>query len=56
MYYTGNGSNYVNCATAIEAIRANNKIDSINKIKSDNYVSLVYYLILALSKMPFHWG
>ena len=55
VYYTGCGSNYVNCGAAIEARKANNEI-SVKRFNSDKYVSFVYYLVLALSKIDFFWG
>ena len=55
VYYTGAGSNYINCGAAIEARKANNEV-VIKKYNSDKYVSFIYYLILALSKIEFFWG
>ena len=55
VYYTGAGSNYINCGAAIEARKANNEA-VIKKYNSDKYVSFIYYLILALSKIEFFWG
>ena len=55
VYYTGAGSNYINCGAAIEARKANNET-VIKKYNSDKYVSFIYYLILALSKIEFFWG
>ena len=55
VYYTGAGSNYINCGAAVEARKANNET-IIKKYNSDKYVSFIYYLILALSKIEFFWG
>jgi len=55
VFYTGAGSNYINCGVAIEARKANNET-FIKKCNSDKYISFIYYLILALSKIEFFWG
>jgi hypothetical protein len=55
VYYTGAGSNKINCGAAMEARKANGEIE-IKKYTSEKYVSFIYYLILALSKIEFFWG
>ena len=55
VYYTGAGSYYINCGAAIEARKAYNE-KVVKKVDSYKYVSFIYFLILALSKIEFFWG
>ena len=54
-FYTGSGSNYANCGSAVEVRKANNET-IFKDYNSDKYVDIIYYLILALSKIEFFWG
>ena len=55
IFYTGSGSDYANAAAAIEAKKSNSKID-LSVYNSKFYSSFIYYLILALNHIDFHWG
>jgi len=54
-FYTGSGSNYANLAAAVEVRKSNNET-VFKDYNSDKYVTIIYYLILALSKIEFFWG
>lgn len=50
IFYTDTGYGYANLASAIEAGKQNQVIGTEN-FKSDNYASILYYLILALNQI-----
>lgn len=56
LFYTGAGSEYANAATSIEAEKKENLISNLEKYKTKNYSSFIYYLILALNHIDYFWG
>jgi len=55
IFYTGSGSDHANAAASIEAKKSNSN-NNMNIYKSKYYSSFIYYLILALNHIDFHWG
>jgi len=54
-FYTGSGSDYVSAAAAVETQKLDHNLDS-SKYETDKYASILYFMILALSHIPYYWG